>query len=228
MLSKRWYASKSWLTQFVDPTVVPTDTSASLAIITKWLKAITTDATSTTGSGAESRPPEKFLNEELSTLDTKRGLAFDAGANGHKATRRSARLLRLVQGAIGVEPGGKGFCLEIGATHGGQFHGNGNGAGATDKPDAQVKAYRDQAVKASEAAAWFIYAVRNKATGPGNIVTALKNRLAENRDINPALWNAIDSIIRTMETGIARGGAGEESAYWPSTWVSSSSSSSSS
>lgn len=228
LLSKRWYASKTWLTQFIDTTIVPIDTSGSLATIKKWLKAVTTDATSTVGISPEPRPPEKFLNDELIMLDNKRGQAFDAGGNGHKATRRSARLLCLVQGAVGVKPGGKGFSLEVGAVHGGQFHGNGNGSGANDKPDALVKAYRDQAVKASEAAAWFIYAVRNKGASMDAIVTALKNRLDENRDINPVLWNAIDSIVRTMETGIARGGAGEESAYWPSTWVSSSSSSSSS
>ena len=151
--------------------------------------------------------PESKVETALENLFAPRNGLTNGNGNPQ---RRSARLVRMVQGTVGGSPSGPGYYL-----------------GVADLPGAAAGPYQNLVQTASEEAAKFLDAAKDMANGGGTAIgAALKNLL----DANPVIITGdlryeLTELKEAILVAVAVGGAGDGSAYWPSIFISSSSSS---
>lgn len=188
---------------------------ANRVSVKTWLDDITQNP-------APATSPEGDLEAKLDLLASARDLASEMTTGGlnppQNHSRKSRRLLRLVQGTVGVEAGKSGFCATIGDMH------PGGGAGNA------VGKYYDAAADASLAAAKFLaFVKRDRMMNPtlSMVKTALEGLLTTvpTTPIDPFIKETIQGLVKSIDRFIGPGGGGDGSGYWPSTFISSSSSS---
>jgi hypothetical protein len=221
-LSRTWRIQKRALINFLK--LPPNDPGgADIPLVRSWLNRLTGLPLPPTALPAPPYPPlagspEGDLHSALETLagQYQQLSTFENGAGTVvKDRRRSDKLVRLVQGAVGSRPGGPGFYADIAVV-----------AQITqaDSLDDYKEAVRD----ASQAAAAFIRVARNKDTieGTAGIVQALRRLITNNPGVDPDILREVTKLRDAIRESLPReGGGGEGSAFWPSVWVSSSSSS---
>jgi hypothetical protein len=192
-LSRHWIATREAVVLFLAQAIH--DPNGRKPIVQSWLNGITLPLNTS---------PEDEYNAALKALDDARTIANDSGPN-----RRSARLMRMVQGAIGAKENGAGFYADVGELYPG---------------DQEVLDYQNSLKAAAIKASVFIRALKNGSVGIPQLVIALQDLLQNNADINPAVWEAIRRLLKSMKGMLAHlAGSGEGSAFWPSTYISSSS-----
>jgi hypothetical protein len=190
-------------------TAVDSPAGGDLQVVRDWITAIVPNV-----------PPDgKSLEERLeAALKAVEDARIDAKLVGSGHTRRSERLYGLVVGAaVSATPEGdrEGFGLSVADTF--------IPPGAAGP--AQLADYQAAVIKAAAVASEFLEAAKNN-----NNVTGLKDSLdaliLANPTMNPDVLEELTGLVGAMKEYKDRGGVGGESAYWPSSWVSSSSSSS--
>jgi len=164
---------------------------------------------------------EAALETALADLDAKRIAAgeMEDGSKKPKPNRRSQRLLRLIQGAIKDTGNSSAFSTVICDLH----PGNGGTEGQ----------YRKAAKDTSEAAAYFLSALKSEPTGtvmPANLLQPVRDALNRLNAAAPAsvsdyVKEQVTRLIASMDGFLDHGGGGDGSGYWRSTFISSSSSS---
>ena len=198
-LTEYWEVKKFALNQFLTNTVTPLGPAGDKTTLQAWL----------TGMETQETP----LDTAIDLVITRFTEATDAGAGGKpKSDRRSARLVQMVQGAAKVQPNGKGYY--------------GNVADLPPSGGSPVQPYLNAVKAASEAAAEFLWAAKNGLIGLQTIDTAITNILAAN-PANPAHAFVRGEIVRlqkSIKEFILAPGRGEGSGFWPSSFISSSSS----
>lgn len=199
-LTEYWQRKKFVLNQFLTAAITPLGPAGDKTIVQNWLNGMTT---------AEA-PLEVKLDEVISefTKVTDRG----SGAKPN-SDRRSARLVAMVQGAAKVKPDGKGYFANV-----------------ADLPaggGSPVTPYKNAVKDASEAAAEFLWAVKNGLAGIGVINKAITNILTANPPASPDphafVRNEIVRLQQSIQGFEDDPGRGEGSGFWPSTFISSSS-----
>jgi hypothetical protein len=220
-LSRSWKRQKRAVLAFLN--LPPNDPDGDIPVVQNWLARLTGLPMHPNALPPPPYPPlagspEGDLHDALEELaDQHQQLStFENGAgNPVSDKRRSDKLVRLVQGAIGARPGGPGFYAGIADV-------------ALITQADSFDDYKAAVRNASEAAAAFIRKARNKSTLEGTIglVHALKRLINNNGGVDPDILNELKKLKEAVRATIPReGGGGEGSAFWPSVWVSSSSSS---
>jgi hypothetical protein len=139
------------------------------------------------------------LREALDDLEKKRLEVTDKPL-GKK--RRSARLVNIVQMAIGAEPAGSGFYASV--------------ADATPASVSDFNDYRAALRTASEALAEF-YDTCSNSGAPGTMGKALKAVLAGST-VKPGVKLEVEGLVKSLEKAEPKdGGGGEGASTWPST-----------
>ena len=166
----------------------------------------------TVAPAANQKSLEDSLEAALDDLEAKRAAVTSGPAGNHPSRRRSARLVRMVQGAIGASPDGSGYYAGVGHI----APGNANG----------LTQYHQAVEATSVAAANFVNAAKNTDFGgAGAIFSALDQLIRANPGANPVTLDELKALRAAIDASIPRGGAGDGSAYWPSVFISSSSTS---
>ena len=194
-LSRYWLAKRWAISKFLIEAT--NGAAASKTTVKTWFDAITTPVNAC---------PEDQFETKLAALKTAR----TAANNGTGNARRSAQMVRMVQGLIGARENGRGFHTEAGDTY--------TGTEVTD--------YKTAVREAATAAYNFLEAL--KPSDMDVVVVALQDLLDNNPGITPEIWQSINRLRLSMEASLAaQPGSGEGSGPWPIITISSSSSSSS-
>lgn len=169
---------------------------------------------------------EQALNDALQKVKEKRAAVTQNNGGPRNRNRRSSRLIRTVQGAIGAVPDGDGFFASVGSIAG---PGNGNGGGSTVPG---LTAYLNEVENASAAAADFLEAAKNRdpqngaGAGPAGLLAALGQIISSPpQGLGAVVLDELEGLSAAIAMYSARGGSGEGSGYWPSSFISSSSTS---
>jgi hypothetical protein len=204
-LTRYWRRKRAALDAFLK--LPPKDASAGKAdtdTLTGWFNGMV-------GPNTQSSLEAKL---DAALKDVRDALTPVSGTPGHRE-RRSARLVRLVQRAVGAGPDGSRYYM-----------------GVADANYAQAgQANLENKVRsAAVAAADFISAARNNIGGAGGGLTrvwaALNALIGQNGDIDQVMLDELTGLAEAMREALPRAGSGDGSAFWPSTFVGSSSSSS--
>jgi len=204
-LTQYWRRKKRALEDFLAPALSIKDPVGDSTMPPGGYKKVVQDwfdrMTKSPGAGKNSL--EEDLEKELDDLATAwAGVSSDQS----DSDRKSARLVSMVQGAARAENVDSGFYASVADV---------NGVAAT---------YKTAVKNASKAAARFLQAAKNHGTGSAALIAKSLGKLADaNPTVDSLLLEEIRNLQAAIETTVAKGGAGEGSAYWPSSWVSSSS-----
>lgn len=207
-LTAYWRRKKQAVKTFLGTTPAPIDPApgGQVAILRNWLNRLIV-------APAGQKSLEELLELALEDLNTKRAAVTNGAAGNSKKKRRSARLVHMVQGAVDAAPDGSGYFAAVGHIAPGNAHG--------------LSQYHSAIEAASEAAANFVDVAKNTDFGGTGEIYAALDRLIRANDLPGAdqvVLDELKALRAAIDASIPRGGAGDGSAYWPSIFISSSTS----
>ncbi len=171
--------------------------SADKSTVSAWALRLFGDSTAV----PETTGLKGALKSALLDLDKKR---IEITDNQQGAKRRSARLVTMVQSAIGANPTGSGFYASV--------------ADATTSNVADFNDYRTALRTASEALAEFYDTCLNEAGGGPGVMAELLQNVLDGATVKPGVRLEIEGLIKSMNNATPRSaGGGESSSTWPVT-----------
>jgi hypothetical protein len=171
--------------------------SADKTKVSEWALKLFGDSTAT----PETTGLKGALREALIDLDKKR---IEITDNQQGPKRRSARLVSMVQSAIGASPTGSGFYASV--------------ADATMANVGDFSDYRGALRTASEALAEFYDTCRNEAGGGPGVMAEALQLVLDGSTITPGARLEIEGLIKSMNNAVPKSaGGGESSSTWPVT-----------
>ena len=202
-LTAYWRRKRQAVQSFIKSN--PVDPAGHTAVLKAWMNRLTV------APAAGQKSLEDTLEAALDDLEAKRAVVT-YGPDGNDPTkRRSARLVRMVQGVVGASPEGSGYYSGVGLLTPGDAHG--------------IAQYHSAVETTSVAAANFLHAAKNTDFGgPGAIFSALDQLIRANPEANEVTLDELKALRAAIDASLPRGGAGDGSAYWPSIFISSSTS----
>ena len=207
-LSSYWRRKKQAVQNFLSSNPVDPAPGGNIATLRNWLNRLIV------APAPGQKSLEDLLELALEDVNTKRADVTNGPGGNPKNKRRSARLIHMVQGTVGASPAGSGYFSAVGHIAQGTAHG--------------LIPYHRAVEAASEAAANFINAAKNTDFGGTAAIFEALDRLIRANDLpgaNPVILDELKGLRVSIDLFLARGGAGDGSAYWPSVFISSSSTS---